>query len=66
MTKVESVRKLLATNPEMTSKAIAEAVGCHVELARRVRNGSYRTPFKDAKERCIARNMNRGRDEQTN
>lgn len=60
MTKVESVRKLLAINPDMTANQLAESVGCHPELARRVRNGTYRTPFKDAKERCIARNKELG------
>lgn len=57
MTKVDSIRRLLADSPTMSFKEIADKVGCCVELARIVKNGKYITPKKDAKARCLARNQ---------
>ena len=57
MNKVETVKYLMGIYPEMSVNDLARAAQCHVELARRVKNGSYVTPRKDAKASAIARNQ---------
>jgi hypothetical protein len=61
MTKVDLIRENLMLSPNASTKSIAEDLECSEGLVRRVRNGSYVTPFKNAKEAALARNAELGK-----
>jgi hypothetical protein len=61
MTKVEMIRDYLRRNPNATTRGIAETLECSNEHVRRIKNGTYYTPRKNAKEAAIARNAELGK-----
>lgn len=61
MTKVEMIRDFIKRNPKATTRTIAETLGCSNEHVRRIKNGTYYTPRKNAKEAALARNAELGK-----